>query len=95
VTAEVSKVAYRTILKLADHALFKMVRYVLKILRPEAGARPLEGQLSIQINECLGAIVFEKAFIVCLQIFGGSRPAGWEDIETGPTLQYQLVNPKL
>jgi hypothetical protein len=28
----------------------------------EAGASPLEGQLSLQINECLGAISFEKAF---------------------------------
>jgi hypothetical protein len=28
----------------------------------QAGARPLEGQLSLQINECLGAISFEKAF---------------------------------
>jgi hypothetical protein len=28
----------------------------------KAGARPLEGQLSLQINECLGAISFENAF---------------------------------
>jgi hypothetical protein len=28
----------------------------------EAGARPLEGQLSLQINECSGAISFDKAF---------------------------------
>jgi hypothetical protein len=28
----------------------------------EAGSRPLEGQLSLHINECLGAIPFEKAF---------------------------------
>jgi hypothetical protein len=31
---------------------------------PEAGARPLEGHLSLQINECLGAISFEKAFSI-------------------------------
>jgi hypothetical protein len=29
---------------------------------PEARARPLEGQLSLEINECLGEISFEKAF---------------------------------
>jgi hypothetical protein len=42
---------YYTILKLIDHALFKMVRYVfLRPLRPEL-LRRLEGQLSLQINE--------------------------------------------
>jgi hypothetical protein len=34
----------------------------------EAGARPLEGQLSLQINECLGAISFEKAFSSSLEL---------------------------
>jgi hypothetical protein len=35
---------------------------VCPLATSEAGARPLEGQLSLQINECLGAISFEKAF---------------------------------
>jgi hypothetical protein len=38
---------YHTILKLADHALFKMIKYVLlQSLRPE-----LDGQMSCQIME--------------------------------------------
>jgi hypothetical protein len=39
----------------------------------EAGARPLEGQLSLQINECLEAISFEKAFNRALTTILGRR----------------------
>jgi hypothetical protein len=36
----------------------------------EAGARPLEGQLSLQINEWLVAISFEKKALSCLVLVG-------------------------
>jgi hypothetical protein len=42
----------------------------------ETGARPLEGQLSLQINECLGAISFEKAF--CIRLAGKD----WKDFQS-------------
>jgi hypothetical protein len=41
---------YLTILKRALSANFKMVWYVLDPATSEAGDRPLEGQLSLQIN---------------------------------------------
>jgi hypothetical protein len=54
---------YLTILKRAWSANFKMVwNVLLRAATSEAGARPLEGELSLQINISLGAISFEKGF---------------------------------
>jgi hypothetical protein len=36
----------------------------------KAGARPLEGLRSLQINSCLGAILFDKAFTIDQKIAG-------------------------
>jgi hypothetical protein len=61
------------ILESADHALFKMVRYVLlRPLRPELDAKTktclAEGELSSRLDE--------QAIGVCRQKFGGSSSVG-------------------
>jgi hypothetical protein len=57
---------YLTILKSADHALFKMVRYVLlRPLRPELDGQDVEAGDSKIWVLALEAISFEKAFCRC------------------------------
>jgi hypothetical protein len=64
----------------------------------EAGARPLEGQLSLQINECLGAISFDKAvirggdFLVRGAPLSVSYAHVWYDHKTTNCFKKMLIN---